>query len=179
MRNRLSVVCKNGVGFLLSATVIWMIILALFMSSLDITVKNIGTLWATGLMFPVAILFSKLIQAEWKASDNPIGQLGFIANLAQLMYFPILAWAFLKSPEQLVLFFAIVTGAHFFPYGWVYNTKAYYVMAPVMAVTLIVVGWEGGSESLWRIPLVMVISLAVLNAWLWVDYKKKSQLDAG
>lgn len=149
------------------------------MSSLDIAVKNIGTLWATGLMFPLAVLFSILIRADWKASNNPIGQLGFIANMAQLMYFPILVWAFLNSPEQLVLFFAIITGAHFFPYGWVYNTKAYYVMAPVIAVTLILVGWDGRSEWLWRIPLVMVVYLIILNAWLWVDYKKKSQLYAG
>ncbi|WP_407670473.1 DUF7010 family protein [Pallidibacillus pasinlerensis] len=39
-------------------------------------------------------------------------------------------------PEDAVLYFDIIKGVHFFPYGWFYITKAYYVMAPVMSVTI-------------------------------------------
>lgn len=178
MRDRLSVACKNGMGFILAATVIWIGITIIFMQPWDIKEKNIGMLWATGMMFPLALLFSKLIKAEWKVTDNPINQLGLVANLAQLMYFPILFWALAKSPEQMLLFFAIITGAHFFPYGWVYNTRAYYVLAPVISITILIIGWDVGADSLWRIPLMIVLYFLILNVWLWVDYKKKSEMNA-
>ena len=133
-RNELSVRGKNGVGFLLSATVVWSIITIIFLQSIEIHQKNIYMLYSTGLMFPLSVGMSTLIKADWKLKNNPLGNLGLFLNLAQIIYFPILIWGIIKSPNDAIMFFAIITGAHFFPYGWFYNAKAYYVMAPMISV---------------------------------------------
>lgn len=89
------------------------------------------------------------------------------------MYFPLIFWAFSKSPEQMILFFAVITGAHLFPYGWFYKSLAYMVMAPVMSLVLIVIGWNINIDNLWYIPLTMIIFILILNVWLYVEYRIK------
>lgn len=173
LKNELSIQSKNGIPFLLSATIIWIIITIIFSLDLQTTNKNIIMLYATGLMFPLSITIAKFIKADWKSKDHPLGALGFQFNLAQTMYFPLLAWAFVKSPSEMILFFAIITAAHFYPFGWVYNTKAYYIMAPVISVGLMVIGWNRSDQNLWLMPLTMVFSLLILVGWLILDYKRK------
>ncbi|MBA2875577.1 DUF7010 family protein [Thermaerobacillus caldiproteolyticus] len=173
VRNELSVRGKNGISFLLAATIIWAIITVIFLQPFGIKEKNVFMLYSTGLMFPLAIIISKMIKADWKANDNPLSKLGLYLNLAQIMYFPIIFWAFVKSPNNMVLFFAVITGAHFFPYGWLYNTKVYFIIAPIISILIMIIGWAVAVENLWLLPFTMVISLLFLNLLLYVDYKKK------
>jgi len=96
--------------------------------------------------------------------------------LAQLMYFPILAFTFYKNPNQMIIFFAVITGAHLFPYGWYYNAKAYMIMAPIMSILIIIIGWNVDISRLWLIPLSMIVLLILLNIWLFIDYRVKLQV---
>ncbi|WP_179107196.1 DUF7010 family protein [Sediminibacillus massiliensis] len=176
VRNELSVRGKNGIGFLLSAAVIWSIITIIFIQpSIDTYQKNIYMLFSTGLMFPLSVGISTVIKADWKLENNPLGNLGLFLNLAQIIYFPILFWGMIYSPQDAILFFAMITGAHFFPYGWFYHAKAYYIMAPVISVAIMVVGLLLKGESLWIVPFSMVIFLLFLITWLHLDCKRKGK----
>lgn len=104
LRNELSIKCKNGLPFLLSGIVLWAIIWIIFLLPIGIKTKNILTFYSTGIMFPMAILLSKLIKAKWRVNDNPLGMLGLYMNLAQFMYFPILFYSFSKNPEEMIIF---------------------------------------------------------------------------
>ncbi|UOE94513.1 hypothetical protein [Alkalihalobacillus sp. LMS39] len=176
IRNELSIKGKNGIGFLLAAVVIWSIITIIFFQQIEIKQKNIFMLFSTGLMFPLALAISTLIKADWKLENNPLGSLGSYLNLAQIIYFPILFWAIIKSPHDAIIFFAIITGAHFFPYGWFYNARPFYIMAPIMSVVIMFLGLYLNGENLWLIPLTLVILLVVAILWLRFDYKNKSNL---
>jgi hypothetical protein len=173
VKNELSVKSKNGIAFLLAGTIIWTIITVVFLQPLGIKEKNIFLFYSTGLTFPLAIMISKVIKADWKNKDNPLSKLGLYLNLAQLMYFPIIFWAFVTNPTNMVLFFAIITGAHFFPFGWLYNTKVYFFMAPIISIINLVIGLTLAGEKLWLLPFTMVIFLLFLNILLYIDYKKK------
>jgi len=173
-RNELSVRGKNGIGFLLSACAIWSIVTIIFFQSLEIHQKNLYMLYSTGLMFPLSVGISTLIKADWKLKDNPFGNLGLFLNFAQLMYFPILIWGIIKSPNDAIIFFAIITGAHFFPYGWFYNALPYYVMAPIISVLILLLGLYLNGENIWLIPLFTTVLFLFLTFWLFLDYKKKS-----
>lgn len=131
-------------------------------------------MFSTGLMFPLSIAISTLIKADWKYKDIPLGSLGLYLNLTQIIYFPIVIWAIGKSPEETVIFFAIITGAHFFPYGWLYQAKPYYFMAPIISVIIMIIGWNLDRDRLWLIPMSMVIFLFLLISWAYIDYRKKS-----
>lgn len=175
IRNELSVKGKNGIGFLLSAVVIWSIITIIFLLPLGIYQKNIYMLITTGLMFPLSVGMSKLVRADWRLQGNQLGDLGLFLNLAQVIYFPILFWGIARSPTEAIMFFAIITGAHFFPYGWFYNAKPFYVMAPIISLAIMFLGFYLNGESLWLIPLSMIILLLVLIVWLISDYRRKAE----
>ncbi|WP_071394762.1 DUF7010 family protein [Bacillus tuaregi] len=164
---------KNGIGFLLSGLIIWIIITVIFLLSIGNYEKSVFMLFSTGLMFPLSVVLSTVIKADWKSKDIPLGSLGFYLNIAQMIYFPILFWAIGKSPADTVMFFAIITGAHFFPYGWLYHAKPFYFMAPFISVFITALGWYLDGESLWLIPMSMVFLLLVLIIWLYFDYKNK------
>ncbi|MDE5416141.1 DUF7010 family protein [Alkalihalobacterium chitinilyticum] len=176
VRNELSVKGKNGVGFLLSAVVIWSMITIIFLQPIETHQKNIYMLFSTGLMFPLSVGISSLIHADWRLKNNPLGDLGLYLNLAQVIYFPILFWGIITSPSDAILFFAIITGAHFFPYGWFYNAKPFYVMAPIISLVIFFLGLYLKGEDLWLIPLSMIILILLLILWLIIDYKRKSSM---
>lgn len=69
----------------------------------------------------------------------------------------------------------MITGAHLFPYGWFYNTKAFTIMAPVISVLVTIIGWDIDIFRLWLIPLSMIVFLIILNIWLYIEYKVKLQ----
>ncbi|PID22992.1 hypothetical protein CSV61_00610 [Sporosarcina sp. P3] len=172
MRNDLSIKGKNGISFLLSASVIWLIITIIFMQSIEIAQKNIWMLFSTGLMFPLSIGISYVLKAEWKFDNNALGSLGLYLNLAQIIYFPILFWSMLKSPYDAIMIFAIITGAHFFAYGWLYHAKPYYIAAPVIAISMMFLGLYTHADNLWLIPLLMAGFLLILTIALNMDYRK-------
>src|SRR5690625_7038186 len=112
MRNDLSIRGKNGLPFLIAATIIWLIITVIyFQSGLDIKTKNIFMFIFTGLMLPLAVGFSKVIKAEWKF-DHPLGNLGLLLNLAQFIYFTIIFWAFFISPSEMFVFLSLFSISH-------------------------------------------------------------------
>ncbi|NEU30694.1 hypothetical protein GN156_07855 [bacterium LRH843] len=177
MRNELSVRGKNGIGFLLSAVVIWSIITVIFVLSIELYQKNLFMLYATGLMFPLSVGMSTFIKADWKLKNNPLGNLGLLLNLAQLIYFPILFWGMIKSPNEAVMLFAIITGAHLFPYGWFYNAIPFFVMAPIISFVVMFLGLYLNEENIWLEPFSMVILLLILILWLHLDYQRKIKMN--
>lgn len=168
-----SVKGKNGIAFIMAATIIWSAITIVYALTISLEAKNTILLFLPAFLFPLALAFSTVIKADWKLAENPLGMLGLFLNLAQLIYFPIIFWAFIQSPEQMVVFFAIIIGAHFFLYGWLYDAKAYYIMSPIISVGIMSLGWAIEPDSLWVIPLTMVIFLLILVIFLMLDYRKK------
>ncbi|MBO1004577.1 DUF7010 family protein [Pseudogracilibacillus auburnensis] len=173
IKTDLSIRGKNGLPFIASATLIWTIMTIIFLMPLPLKQQNIFILMTTGLMFPLSVLMAKVLKAEWKfKKDTPLADLGLYLNLAQFIYFPIVFWALIKSPTEMILFFAIITGAHFFPYGWFYHTNVYYIFAPITAVLVTIIGFFANGK-LWLIPLTIVILLLIMILLLYIDYKKK------
>lgn len=171
LRFDLSIKGKNGIGFLLAGSIIWIVISIIFLLDLDIFTQNISLFFASGAMFPLALFFSKLIKADWKMDDNPLSTLGLILNLAQLIYFPLVFWAFVQEPTIMMMVYAAITGAHFYPYGWFYQATSYYIIAPIL--TVLVVVFQAIQFPLWSVSLLMVSGLLILSCFLYVDYKKK------
>jgi len=173
LRKELSVKCKNGIAFLLSASVVWGIMLIIFLLPFKLELKNSLVLWPTAVLFPLAMFFSKVLKAHWKLDGNPLSILGFYLSITQLVYYPIVVWALIKRPEQMIVFLGIITGAHFFPYGWYYNTKIYMLMSVLISVSIFFVGLKTIADFLWIVTFLMIIFLAVLTILLYQDYKKK------
>jgi hypothetical protein len=172
LRLELSVKAKNGIDFIVAATIVWSLISFIWTLSYSDYDKSVLTFIVGGPMLPLAFLLSKVFKTSWKVEGNPLEPLGLWLNFAQLFYFPMLVFVLIMKPEYFVLCYVIITGAHFFPYAWYYNTKAFAVMAGVISLGSMTIALTVQPANLYLIPLFMVVSLLVLAVWLFLDFKR-------
>lgn len=120
---------KKGLPFIMASVLIWTAILCVHLTKLDPLAKNLLTFCCTGPLLPLAYGISKLIGVDFQGKDNPLTKLGMIFTLNQILYLLIAMWVYAAMPEKMLMVFSMIFGAHFLPYGWLYDSKSYYVMA--------------------------------------------------
>lgn len=173
-RLELSLKAKNGLEFIISGMILWIIITIVWTMNLSGYNKGILTFMVSGLMFPMAFGLSRLLKTQWKIKDNPLHPIGVRLNIAQLFYFPFLIFVMVKVPDYFLMTYAIITGAHLFPYGWFYNETGYSLMAGLMSVGSLVLGLYLPGNQMYLIGVSMSLSFFVLAIWLYLSYRKKA-----
>jgi len=171
LRLELSVKAKNGINFIMAATICWGLIALVWLLPGTPNQLALLTFFAVGPMMPLAWFFSKLLKTLWTVENNPLNPLGLWLNFAQLFYFPFVFIAFYKTPEQMPMALAIITGAHLFPYAWYYKTTAYAIMAGVISIGATVVGFVANNSG-FAVAIFMVAGLAALVGFLWIAVKR-------
>jgi hypothetical protein len=175
LRLALSVNAKNGVDFIVSATVVWLILAYIWTLPYSAYNRSILTFMAGSITIPLAFALSKVFKTQWKSPGNPLEPLGLWLNFAQLFYFPMLVFVLLTEPRFFVMTYAIITGAHFFPYAWYYKSMAFAIMAGVISVGALVMGLSLGDGQMYLLPLAMAGALAVLAALLVASWRQNSR----
>ena len=172
LRLELSVKAKNGINFIVAATLVWILITLIWISPYNVQSKAILTFIVGALLLPLAWLFSKLLHTIWTVETNPLQPLGLWLNFAQLIYFPILIFVYIRHVEYFIFVYAVITGAHLFPYTWFYKTSSYAVMAVVSSIGSMLISLVISSNHLYFIPGFIACSLALLAIWVYADYRK-------
>ncbi len=165
---------KQGIDFITAATIIWLLITFIWSTDMVVANKNIATLAASGMMMPLALLFSKVYKSQWKIKDNALHPLGLLLNIAQLFYFPILVLVIKLIPDYFVPVYIIITGAHFFPYAWFYKQPMFAIMAGVISGGALILSLTAVPSSSILAPLAMVIALCVFTVFLFLSNKRLS-----
>lgn len=129
LRLDLSVKAKNGLDFIVAATLIWAAIA--FVWTLPPARLGFVTFFVGAFTLPLAWGLSKVFGTTWALPHNP---LGLRLNVAQLFYFPFLFFIYGSPPAYFIMIYGIITGAHLFPYAWFYHAPLYTVMAGVISV---------------------------------------------
>ncbi|RYF73288.1 MAG: hypothetical protein EOO39_10685 [Cytophagaceae bacterium] len=173
LRLDLSIKAKNGLNFILAAIFTWLLITWIWTLSYEPSTRALLTFYAGGVLLPLAWLFSKVLHTNWNMPDHPLQPLGLWLNFAQLVYFPILVFMYVRHPDYFIMVYVVITGAHFLPYAWFYDTKAYVIVSVVISVGAMWLGLTLPTEDLYLIPLFMSASLIVLGVWLLIDYRTK------
>ena len=159
--------------FILSASIMWLAIAYLWTLEFQPYDKSVLTFIVGGFMLPLAFLLSKVLKTTWTNKDNPLQPLGLWLNFAQLFYFPFLVFTMIKMPDHFVMVYAIITGAHFFPYAWFYKTILYALFAGIIVVGALALGLILETGSMYYLPGLMSPALLVLTALLYFDSRKK------
>jgi hypothetical protein len=175
LRLELSVNAKNGVDFITSATVVWLVLAYIWTLPYSAYNRSVLTFIAGSITIPLAFALSKVFKTSWKSPGNPLEPLGLWLNFAQLFYFPFLVFIMLTAPQFFVMTYAIITGAHFFPYAWYYKSMPFAIMAGVIAVGAVFLGLGLPPEQMYVLPLAMAGALAVLAVLLMLSWKKNVQ----
>lgn len=176
LKLELSVKAKNGVDFIVAASILWSVITVIWLQPNPPGINALYTFIVSGAMLPLAFAFSKVFKTSWTIKDNPLEPLGLWLNFAQLFYFPFLIFVYIKQPPYFIMTYGIITGAHFFPYAWFYNVKAYAVIAGVIAFGCLFIGLNVTVEDLYLIPLFIVVSLVVLSFIISISYRKNKAI---
>jgi hypothetical protein len=77
----------------------------------------------------------------------------------------------LTDPDAFVMTYAIITGAHFFPYAWYYRSLPYAVMAGVIAAGALILEIVLSPADVHLLPFAMAGALAVLAIWLYQAWR--------
>jgi hypothetical protein len=176
LRNQLSIKAKNGLDFILSASIIWLLIAYIWTLGYSSYDKSILTFIVGALMLPLALLFSRILKTNWKVKDNPMQPLGLWLNFAQMLYFPFLILVLIKFPDYFVVTYAIITGGHFFPYAWFYRTNLYAIFAGLISFGSLIIVLNVPIEKTFLIAIFMSAMLMILVVLLYLNYKKRSAI---
>ena len=171
LKTHLIVHTKKGIDFILAASAIWFLIAIVWMMPFSAYDRSVLTFIVGGLLIPLALLFSKLLKTTWSLKNNPLQPLGLWLNFAQLIYFPVLIWMLLKAPEHFVMTYVIITGAHLFPYGWLYREIGYVVAAILSSLGALLLDLWLAPPLVYIIPLFMSVVLFGLVMRLWIGTK--------
>lgn len=131
---------KKGLPFIMASAVLWTIMLIAFLANLDIATKNIIAMCCSALLMPVGMLFGKILKVNIFGKDNPLSSLSIVAALNQLMYLPIVLWAMYTVPDKMIMVYAIVVGAHFLPYYWIYFSPTYFYASIIIPIASLMFG---------------------------------------
>ncbi|UOQ76475.1 hypothetical protein MUN84_18315 [Hymenobacter sp. 5516J-16] len=175
LKLELSVKAKNGLDFIVAASLVWAAIAFLWTLPGSPAHKGFITFFVGSATLPLAWLFSKLLRTTWTLPHNPLQPLGLWLNFAQLFYFPFLIFVYSRYPQHFIMTYGIITGAHFFPYAWFYNARPFALMAGLIPVGCLLLGLRTSATDLYLIPMFIVGMLLVLAGLLWVSYRRNQQ----
>ena len=131
---------KKGLHFILTSILIWGLILAVFLTDLNINQKNIVTFCCSAILFPAAWMLSKVLHIDFEGKGNPLTKAGLLFSINQMLYILIAMWVFAAVPEKMLMVYAMIFGAHLMPFSWLYDSKSYLVFSIVIPILALVVG---------------------------------------
>lgn len=164
---------KKGMSFILASVLIWCAVLVVWLLPIDnVLTRNLFTFCCTAPLMPLAFLVSKIIKAEFDAKDNALNKLGILFSLNQLLYILIAMWVYNAVPNKMVMVLAMIFGAHLLPFGWLYKSKAYTIMAVVISLATLVIGCT-------FTPVIVAASMVAFEVifciWLGIENKQISK----
>lgn len=163
---------KKGLHFILTSIVIWCVITIIHMTSTPILTKNLFTFCSTSVLIPVAYMISKLIKVEFSNKENPLNNLGILFSINQMLYLLIAMWVYSAVPEKMLMVLAMIFGAHLLPYGWLYKSMSYKVMAVMIPIASLIVG---NLFEPYLVGVMMIIFEVIFSILLIIEVKKSME----
>ena len=131
---------KKGLPFIGASVVIWFMIAVVAMLNINIALKNILVFCCSTPMIFIAWIIGKILGVDIFSKSNPLGSLGLLFTMNQLLYLLIVIWVFNAVPNKMIMVYAMVFGAHLLPYSWLYKSKAYQGFSIIIPILSIAIG---------------------------------------
>lgn len=160
---------KKGLHFILASIIIWGLVAVIHKLDMPILTKNLWTFCATAPLLPLAYGISKLIRVKFSDADNPLNKLGMLFSMNQLLYLLIAMWVYPTVPDKMVMVIAMIFGAHLLPYGWLYRSKTYGVMAVIIPISALIIG---NLFDVYVLAMVMMMFEVLFSIALVIEVKK-------
>lgn len=163
---------KRGLPFILASVPLWLVILVIHILPLPVLTKNLYTFFCSAPLVPLAYFISKVIGVDFQNKDNPLSKLGLIFTVNQIGYLLIVMWVYAAIPDKMVMVYAMVFGAHLFPYGWLYQSKTYYILSVIVPIGVLILGLQYNAVM---IAIFMFIIEIVFCCCLIIENRMENQ----
>lgn len=140
LRNDIAIKQKKGLPFIGASVVIWLLILIVIMLDLPQDKENLFVFCCSCPLLPISWLIGKVINVDIFDKSNPLGNVGFLFTFNQFLYLLIVMWVFSAVPNKMIMVYAMVFGAHLFPYSWLYNSLSYRIFSIAIPIVSLIVG---------------------------------------
>lgn len=95
-----------------------------------------------GTLSPVgALMIQKLMRRPVVGSDNPLIRLSVTSAFMIPLSYPVIAAATLANTSWFFPAFAVVVGAHFMPYAYIYQMHTYLALGGVLVIGASMIGY--------------------------------------
>lgn len=173
LKREIQLKAKNGIDFIFAASIIWFGIFLIWKYTNNTSYnKSVFTFIFGSILIPLALAFSKILKTNWKIKDNPLQPLGLWLNFAQLVYFPFLIFILIKYPDYFIMAYAIITGAHLFPYSWFYDEIGYAFAAILISVGSMFIATFVNTNNIFYIPIFTAFVLLLLGVWILIRFQR-------
>ena len=173
LKTEIQVKAKNGIDFILAASIVWFGISFIWILEYSPYDKSIFTFIFGSVMLPLAFGLSKVLKTKWKIEGNNLQPLGLWLNFARPFYFPFLIFILLASPKYFIMTYAIITGAHLFPYAWFYDEIGYAITAGLVSIGALLIGLNIAPEDIFYAALLTAIALMLLGIRILIKLKRE------
>jgi hypothetical protein len=164
---KVEIIASSKRGYpILVAGALFFLVLALLPAVLPL--RTVQLLWVLGLIviFPAGILLGRVLGIEVITRSNPLGTLGGLIAGTQAFYLPVFIAVYQFQPELLPLTIGALGGAHFLPYAWLYNSRAYLLIAMGAGLAAFILGGAFMASALLLVPLAIALVYAAGTIWI-------------
>ena len=140
LRDSIVIEQKKGLPFIMTSVVIWSLITIVSLLDIPVMTGNLLVFCCAAPLLPLSFLIGKILKVDIFSKENPLSRLGLLFTLNQLLYLLIVMWVYRAVPEKMVMVYAMVFGAHLFPYSWLYKSKAYMFFAIAIPILSLILG---------------------------------------
>ncbi len=156
---------KRGVHFIMASVPIWFVILIIQSTNLPLQTKGVFSFFCSVPLVPLALAASKLLKIDFQNKENPLTNLGILFSVNQILYILIAMWALYEKPTHMLMIYAMIFGAHLLPYGWLYQSKTYYIFAIAIPIISLLCGMYYQPVVLADTMLCIEILLCICLVW--------------
>ncbi|MDB9952044.1 hypothetical protein OAD57_01555 [Porticoccaceae bacterium] len=171
---------KRSLSMPIAGAIYWLVV-AVVSTQVPERVGLLVLLFGSGLIFPIALLISKVTKEEVFSSKNPLAKLMGVSVLMVNLLWAIHIPLFLYAPEFLTLSVGIGLGLHWVVYSWVIQHPLGLVHA-VLRTALILVVWFSFPESRLLAVGVSIVLVYCFSIWQMINrplsHNNLSQQDA-
>jgi hypothetical protein len=151
---------RMGIGMPIAGMIYWLVF-AVLVSRFEIRSAVYMAFFATGLVFPLGVLFTRMAGGDLFARSPALGSLGIQLAAVQLFYWPVIIVLASLEPRWTPYCMAVMFGSHFLPFGWLYRSRGYLVLTVLttVATTATVLIARGPAPQI--VPLVAAATYLV------------------
>jgi len=170
---------RGGFTFPLAGALYWSA-LAVLGASLPLKTWIIVAFIGSGLIFPLALLLSRIFRVNFMSEQSAVGDIMLPAFIGMLTFWPIAILAFWSAPELVAPTLAIGMAMHWPVVGWTYaRTGLYSAHAIVRALAVAALWVLFPDQRLVLIPACVAVIYLATVAFILVDVRMTARGQVG